>query len=283
MQIMFALDSRLGFRPVAGALVEYHTCPANLVVRDKPSEPSLAFGNIAVAAAAYGIGIVVRDRLTLFTGIESEYTLCVALQGFVTEAHGLIVRCGGIFGFAYLYYSTSAIPAVRRIKFFPERVGRRQRHAVERGVFRAYLVIALRAILEIVSVAVAHERLPFAGHFSGRGHEIIFSAEVIGIICAVDMLNVIQKPFKRLSIAVLIKQRRKCLVQLMKRLHTGEYIVGSCEPPAHSLRHTDFLESRVKSRSVGADKLLHGRVSDNLDTELRPFLLEKRTHHPFEK
>lgn len=114
-------------------------------------------------------------------------------------------------------------------------------------MFRAHLVIALCTVLEIISVAVAHELLPPTGHLRRCGHEVIFSPEVIGIIGFVDALNIIQKPFEWLSVAVLIKQRRECLVQLMKSLHAGKNVIRPGKASAHRIRHLNHLKGRVES------------------------------------
>ena len=63
----------------------------------------------------------------------------------------------------------------------------------------------LSTVLEIVAVAVAHELFPLRGHLGRGADEVILGPEVIRVICGVNALNIVQKPFKGLSIAVLIK------------------------------------------------------------------------------
>ena len=73
-------------------------------------------------------------------------------------------------------------------------------------MFRTHLVIALGAVLEIVAVAVAHELFPSSCHLSRGTYEVVLGPEVVGVICRVNALNIVQKLFKRLSIAILIEQ-----------------------------------------------------------------------------
>lgn len=219
----------------------------------------------------------------LDTGIEAEHPLGVLPQGFIAERHRLIVVCGRIFGFADPDDSAAAVPAIGREEFCPEGIRRGQGHAVKRGVLRTHPVVLLSPVLQIISVSVTHELLPFGGHLSRSGYEVIFGAEVVGIISPVDAPDIIQKAFERFPGAVIIEHRRKSLVQLMESLHAGENEVGALESAAQGLGHRSALERGVENSGMGVDKLADLRVGENLDGELRSGIVVCRSHHAVEQ
>ena len=104
-------------------------------------------------------------------------------------------------------------------------------------MLRPHLAVASRAVLQIVAVAVLSEPLPLGGHLGRRLHEVVLRPEIVGVVGRVNLLNVVQKAFERLSIAVLIEQGRERLVQLVERLHAREDIVGASEPSPHGVGH----------------------------------------------
>lgn len=76
------------------ALSDKCTSGTYLVIRHERSGELTAFatfGNRACGAAVDCVGIVVRDRLSLFAGVEPKDTFCVALQGLISQAHRLVV------------------------------------------------------------------------------------------------------------------------------------------------------------------------------------------------
>jgi len=81
-------------------------------------------------------------------------------------------------------------------------------------MFWTHLAIVGSTILEIVAITILLELFPFGCHISRRVDEIVLFTEVVPIVCFVDALNVIQKLFERLSITVVIEERRKGLVEL---------------------------------------------------------------------
>lgn len=180
------------------------------------SQERFPFRHIAVPTPPYRVRIIVRHRLLLLARIEMKDAFCVPLQRILAPCHCLIAWCLGIFRLAHLNHRATAVPSVRRIVLLPEWVGRWQRYPIERGVFRAYLVIMLCAVLKVVAVAVLHKALPFGSHFSRGMDEVVFGMEIVGIVGLVNLLNVIQKLFECLSIAVLIEQGRESLVQFME-------------------------------------------------------------------
>ena len=119
---------------------------------------------MAVAASAYGVGVIVGEGLLLDAGVEVENAFGVFLCGEFSEGYGFVVGCGGELRFSDLYDGAAAVPAVGRIVFLPEGVGGRERDSVERCVFGTYAVVASRAVLEVVAVSVLHEFLPLGGH-----------------------------------------------------------------------------------------------------------------------
>ena len=139
-------------------------CCADVVVRCELCEVEVSLWYLAVAASAYGVGVVVGEGLLLDAGVEVENAFGVFLCGEFAEGDGLVVWSGGIFRLAYLYDGAAAVPAVGRIVFLPEGVGGRECDSVECGVLGPYAVVASRAVLEVVAVSVLHEFLPLGGH-----------------------------------------------------------------------------------------------------------------------
>lgn len=84
------------------------------------------------------------------------------------------------------------------------------------GMLGTYLVVVGGTVLEIVTIAVLLELLPTGSHISGSIDEIVLSTEVVVIVGLVDASNIIQKLFERLTIAALIEEGRKGLVELME-------------------------------------------------------------------
>ena len=133
------------------------------------------------------------------------------------------------------------------------------------GVFRAHPAVASRAVLEVVSVTVLHEPFPFAGHLGRCLYEIVLGPKVVGVIGLVDLPDIVQKPFERLSISVLVDERRERLVHLVESLHAGEDVVGPLQPPAHEVGHLHFLKRGIESPGVSFDKLLRLRLCQYAD------------------
>ena len=71
-------------------------CLAQLVVGNKHlfCQTELSFGNIAIPAAADGIGVVIGNGFPFFVRVEAEHSLRVALQGLFAERHRPVGRRG---------------------------------------------------------------------------------------------------------------------------------------------------------------------------------------------
>ena len=66
--------------------------------------------------------------------------------------------------------------------------------------------------------------------------------------------------------------------RLAERL-AGEHVIGLLEPFPHDVRHLHLSERGVQCGGVGLDEPLRGGLFQNLNTEERAILLEKRPHH----
>ena len=132
-------------------------------------------------------------------------------------------------------------------------------------MFRTHPAVAGRAVLEVIPVTVLHEALPLVGHLGRCLYEIVLGPQVVGVIGFVDSSNVAQKLFERLSIAILVEERRKCLVQFVESLHAGEDVVGALQPLAHKVGHRYLPERRVESPGVCLDELLRLRLGQYAD------------------
>ena len=120
----------------------------------------------------------------------------------------------------------------------------------------ADVVVAGGAVLEIVSVAVAGDLLPFGSHGGGGVSKVVLGAEVVLIVGFVDRLNVIQKAFEGLSNAILIEQGGEGLIELVESLDAGEDVVGVGKAPTHGVAHPDVAESAVEDGGMGRDEML---------------------------
>lgn len=105
-----------------------------------------------------------RARPSAACLVEAEQALCVVLQGLLATRHGLIAWRLGVFGFSHLHDGAAAVPAVGRIVGFPEGVALRQCDTVEGGMLRPDFVVAGRAILKVVAVAIFGILLPLGRH-----------------------------------------------------------------------------------------------------------------------
>ena len=94
-------------------------------------------------------------------------------------------------------------------------------------MLRSHLVIMGSSVLEIVFVTILSKAFPFCGHGSRRLYETVFCPKVVPVVGLVNLPYIIQKTFERLSISILIKQARECLVELVEGFHAGEDIVGA--------------------------------------------------------
>ena len=187
--------------------MECSTRLTKLVIGDETGKfGAFSFGYVAVAATAYGVGIIVRYSLCSSLGLKRKKPLvsrCRAsslrrmasswdVSGYLTYGPGR--RCSG---------SSSRWG----LEFLPERVGLGESDGVEGGMFGAHLVVALGTVLEVVSVAaIAHELFPACGHFGRGADEVVFGPEVVDVVSGIDFLNIVQELFERFSIAVFIEQ-----------------------------------------------------------------------------
>ena len=89
-------------------------------------------------------------------------------------------------------------------------------------MLRPHLVVALRAVLEIVSVTVLREPFPLGSHVSRSLAEVIFRTKVVLVVGTVYPLNIFQKLFEWFSIAVLVDERQERLTQFVERLDAEE-------------------------------------------------------------
>ena len=146
------------------------------------------------------------------------------------------------------------VPSIRRVIGFPERVAHRECHPIEGSVFRAYLVILGRAVLQVVSVAVLAELFPLRRHGGRSLYEVVFGVQIVGIVGVVDFLDVVQEAFERLFIAILIEHGRESLVELVERLDAREDVVGTGKPLAHLVAHLYLLEAAIKDACMGSNE-----------------------------
>ena len=105
-----------------------------MVFGDEAGEPGDPLGDVAVAAAAYGVRVVVGDRLALGAGIEAEHAARVALERLLGQSHDLGAVGHGVPRLEHLHQQAAAVPSVRRCDLGPHRVGHREGDAVEGGV-----------------------------------------------------------------------------------------------------------------------------------------------------
>ena len=185
--------------------------------------------------------------------VETEDVVSFAVHGFLAPAHGFSVLCGRIFLLAHLRHSTAAVPSIRRVIGFPERVAHGKCHPIEGSVFRAHLVILGRAVLQVVPVAILAELFPLRRHGGRSLYEVVFGVQIVGIVGVVDLLDVIQKAFERLFVAILIEHGRESLVELVERLDAREDVVGAGKPFAHLVAHLYLLEASIKDARMGGD------------------------------
>ena len=87
----------------------------------------------------------------------------------------------------------------------------------------------------------------------------------------------------RFSIAVFIEERREGLFQLMKRLYSGEDVVGPLQSFSHCIGHLDFFKRSIQDFRVCLDEVLYFRFFYYLNFELCPFDLVERLHHSLEE
>ena len=143
-------------------------------------------------------------------------------------------------------------------------------------MFRAYLVILGRAVLQVVSVAVLAELFPLRRHGGRSLYEVVFGVQIVGIVGVVDLLYIVQEAFERLFIAILIEHGRESLVELVERLDAREDVVGTGKPFAHLVAHLDLLKTIIKHRGVGADKLLYILIAKDVNGKGAAFLAKHR-------
>jgi len=105
----------------------------------------------------------------------------------------------------HLVHVAAAVPAVRRQIIVTERIGRRPRDIVECGVFGAYPLITGGAVLEIVTVAVGHEIMPFDSHLQNVDCMVVFGIKTVGVVPAADGLDIAPEHLER-SVQRLIEQ-----------------------------------------------------------------------------
>ena len=105
-----------------------------------------------------------REQFQILTGIEAENLLFGCFGAVVTAKHRERRVALGIFPPPNLYGCAAAVPTVRRQIERPERVGGRQRCAVQNCVIFSHTVILSRAVLEVVTVAVGFNLLPACSH-----------------------------------------------------------------------------------------------------------------------
>lgn len=126
-------------------------------------------------------------------------------------------------------------------------------------MLRTHLAIVCRAVLEVVAVAVLREPFPLGRHLRRRLYEVVLRTEIVGVVGLVDLTNIIQKGFERLSVAVRIQQGRERLVEFVERFHAREDIVRPLEALAYDIRHFHLLERGIQSAGMGVDELLNLR------------------------
>ena len=254
---------------------------AEFIFRDE-SEGRFAFGDVAVAAASDGVGIVRGESLLLLSGIEAEDALFVGLQCLLAAGHGLVMGRFGVFGLAYLDGGAAAVPSVRRIVGGPEGVGGRECDAGEGRMLGADMVVSCGAVLEVVSVSVAGDLLPFGGHGGGGVSEVVLGEEVVSVVGRIDLSNVVIKAFEGLTKPVLIEERGEGLMELMEGLDGGEEIIGALEAAAHIGGHLDALEGAVEDIGMGRDEVLRFAGGEDIDVEDSTLLPEERGHEAAE-
>ena len=163
MQVVDSLNGFLRFGTVCRTLMQKLAGGAQLVFGDV-GQIQLAPGDVAVPAARYGVGVVVREGFLLQAGVELEDALLVLPGDLQTALHGFIVRCFFVPAAVDLYGGAAAVPAVGRVVGLPEVIGRRQRDAFQGGVFLTNLVIVGGAVLEQIAVTVGLDLFPACGH-----------------------------------------------------------------------------------------------------------------------
>ncbi len=164
--------------PIFSQRADEFTCSTHFVVGDV-CQVDFSLGDIAVAAPADGVGVVVWEGLALLAGVEAEDATRVLLQGFFAPGTGLLWISGRVFGLADLGHCAAAVPAIGRVVGLPERVAGRQRDPIEGRVFRSHLVIVLCAVLEIISVAVRLNLLPLGRHVCRSLAEVVLCPKVV--------------------------------------------------------------------------------------------------------
>lgn len=150
-------------------------------------------------------------------------------------------------------------------------------------MLRTHLAIVCRAVLEVVAVAVLREPFLLGSHLRRRLYEVVLRTEIVGVVGLVDLTNIIQKGFERLSVAIRIQQGRERLVEFVERFHAREDIVRPLEALAHDIRHLHLLERGIQCAGMGVDELLNLRFCQHLDAELRTVLGIERVHHAVEQ
>ena len=93
----------------------------------------------------------------------------------------------------------------------------------------------LCAVLEIISVAVRLDLLPLGSHV-GRGiDEVVLGTEIVDVVGLVNGMHLVEECVERLALAVLTDERRKRLVQFVKRLEAREDEIRPLQPLAHGI------------------------------------------------
>ena len=98
--------------------------------------------------------------------------------------------------------------------------------------------------------------------------EVVFGPQVVAVVAAVYLSNVVIEAFERLSFAVLIEQRREGLVEFVEGLDAGEDVVGLLQARTHVVRHGHVFECAVQDGGVAADEFLHLGVGQYVYAQL---------------
>lgn len=165
-------------------LIAFFTFPchpayrAHIIFRRSCSgEGAFSLGDVAVAAASGGIGIVSGPDGPLLAGIEPHHAALVIGRGGLPALHRLGNVGLRVFAPADLDCRAAAVPPVGRHEAIPERRRGRERDPVKGRVLRAHLVVTRSAILEVVAVAVGLYLLPSGSRLRGGDGEVVLDAE----------------------------------------------------------------------------------------------------------
>ena len=130
VDVVLSLDGGLTLFPVAYALTHQLARFAEVALRDEGSEIgfAVAFCYVAVAAALYGVWVVVGEGLALFARVEAEDASCVLGRGRLSESDGFLVVGGG-----GVVLPSSSVSVVGRTAHRRELQRARRRHTRRQG------------------------------------------------------------------------------------------------------------------------------------------------------